>query len=397
MDNVDKLLLELKRILSVVDDEYVTKIALILRWSSEYDRLFYKCADICGVDKKRAKSMCIDKINGINKDISMSLFDYYALKDINSDTVFFTDLYKIIDDNLEYYYNDIDELQELIENNKSVIDGLNELYGINKNEEINYIKLYLSSLFYSYMASYINIVDNVDYYVDEDTRFIEIYNSLNDIDNINEVISIFNSNIDEILDIFYIYSNLDKEGKDRVHTNIINKNKINNVINICPFSIMMYKRYFSMYYNNEELKCIEIGRITIKVIDDMIKNAYDCKYNFNDVIKNTVNIIKSSLMDYNIDKWLKYLCSNVYENIKLKNDYDNDELTFIKVVEENVMLNRLFNYECLLEYIIKKFYEFNSEIYDKQVLKKLRDNTSERDKVLLKKINPFYEEIENLK
>ena len=397
MDNVDKLLLELKRILSVVDDEYVTKIALILRWSSEYDRLFYKCADICGVDKKRAKSMCIDKINGINKDISMSLFDYYALKDINSDTVFFTDLYKIIDDNLEYYYNDIDELQELIENNKSAIDGLNELYGINKNEEINYIKLYLSSLFYSYMASYINIVDNVDYYVDEDTRFIEIYNSLNDIDNINEVISIFNSNIDEILDIFYIYSNLDKEGKDRVHTNIINKNKINNVINICPFSIMMYKRYFSMYYNNEELKSIEIGKITIRVINDMIKDSYDGINNFNDVIKNTVKIIKSSSMDYNIDNWLKYLCSNVYENIKLKNDYDNDELTFIKVVEENVMLNRLFNYECLLEYIIKKFYEFNSEIYDKQVLKKLRDNTSERDKVLLKKINPFYEEIENLK
>ena len=94
---------------------------------------------------------------------------------------------------------------------------------------------------------------------------------------------------------------------------------------------------------------------------------------------------------------IKYLCSNVYENIKLKNNYDNDELTFIKVVEENVMLNRLFNYECLLEYIIKKFYEFNSEIYDKQVLKNLRDNTNERDKVLLKRINPFYEEIENIK
>ena len=32
MDNVDKLLLELKRILSVVDDEYVTKIALRYLW-----------------------------------------------------------------------------------------------------------------------------------------------------------------------------------------------------------------------------------------------------------------------------------------------------------------------------------------------------------------------------
>ena len=152
-----------------------------------------------------------------------------------------------------------------------------------------------------------------------------------------------------------------------------------------------------MYYNNEELKSIEIGKITIRVINDMIKDSYDGINKFNDVIKNTVKIIKSSSMDYNIDKWLKYLCSNVYENIKLKNNYDNDELIFIKVVEENVMLNNLFNYEYLLEYIIKKFYEFNSEIYDKQVLKNLRDNTNERDKVLLKRINPFYEEIENIK
>ena len=397
MDNIDNLLLELRRVLSVVDDNYISKIALTLKDDSEYDRLFYHYADLCGVDKECAKSMCIDKINGSNKDISACLFDYYAVKDINSDNAIFTDLYKIIDDNLEYYSNNVDELQDLIEDNKSVIDGLKEFYGINKNSEINYIKLYLSSIFYSYMETYTNIVDNDDYYVDEDTRFIDINNSLNDVENINEVIDIFNSNIDEILDIFYIYSCLDKKGKDAIITNIINKNKINNVINICPFSIMMYKRYFSMYYNNEELKSIEIGRITIRVINDMIKDSYDGINNFNDVIKNTVKIIKSSSMNYNIDKWLKYLCSNVYENIKLKNSYDNDELTFIKVVEENVMLNRLFNYECLLEYIIKKFYEFNSEIYDKQVLKNLRDNTSERDKVLLKRINPFYEEIENIK
>ena len=273
MDNVDKLLLELKRVLSVIDDEYITKIALILKLPSEYDRLFYHCADSCGVDRICAKSLCIDKINGSNKEISKCLFDYYATNDINSSNAIFTDLYKIIDENLEYYTNDVDDLQELIENNRGVINGLNEFYSININEEINYIKLYLSSIFYSYMATYINIVDSDDYYMDEDTRFIDIYNLLNDIENINEVISIFNSNIDEILDIFYIYSNLDKKGKDRVHTNIINKNKINNVINICPFSIMMYKRYFSMYYNNEELKCIEIGRITIRVIDDMIKDA----------------------------------------------------------------------------------------------------------------------------
>ena len=397
MDNIDSLLLELKRVLSVVDDNYISKIALILKLPSEYDRLFYHYADICGVDRNCAKSMCIDKINCSNKSISKSLFDYYAMKDINSDSAIFTDLYKIIDYNLEYYSNDVDGLQDLIENSKGIIDGLNEFYGINNISEINYIKLYLSSIFYGYMATYINIVDTDDYYMDEDTRFIDIYNSLNDIDNINEVIDIFNSNIDEILDIFYIYSCLDKKGKDAIITNIINKNKINNVINICPFSIMMYKRYFSMYYNNEELKSIEIGKITIRVINDMIKDSYDGINNFNDVIKNTVKIIKSSSMNYNIDKWLKYLCSNVYENIKLKNNYDNDELTFIKVVEENVMLNRLFNYECLLEYIIKKFYEFNSEIYDKQVLKNLRDNTNERDKVLLKRINPFYEEIENIK
>ena len=382
MDNIDNLLLELKRVLSVVDDNYISNIALILKDDSEYDRLFYHYADLCGVDKEYAKSMCIDKINGSNKNISECLFDYYAVKDINSSSAIFTDLYKIIDDNLEYYSNNVDDLQDLIENNKGIIDGLKEFYGINIIEEITYIKLYLSSVFYSY---------------DEDTRFIDIYNSLNEVINVNEVIDIFNNNIDEVLDIFYIYSTLDKKGKDAIITNIINKNKINNVINICPFSIMMYKRYFSMYYNNEELKSIEIGRITIRVINDMIKDSYDGINSFNSIIKNTVKIIKSSSMDYNIDKWLKYLCSNVYENIKLKNSCDNDELIFIKVVEENEMLNNLFNYEYLLEYIIKKFYEFNSELYDEQVLKELRDNTCERDKVLLKRINPFFEEIENIK
>lgn len=152
-----------------------------------------------------------------------------------------------------------------------------------------------------------------------------------------------------------------------------------------------------MYYNNEELKSIEIGRITIRVIDNMIKDAYDLKHNFNNIIKNAVSIIKSSLMNYNIDKWLKYLCSNVYENIKLKKSYDKDELAFIKAVEDNVMLDNIFNYEYLVEYIFKKFYEFNSEIYDEQVLKTLRDNTCDSDKTLIKKINPFYEEIENIK
>ena len=397
MDNIDNLLLELKRILSILDGEYINKISLILKGESEYDRFFYHCASICGVDKEYAKSLCFDKIKNGDKGISDCLFDYYATKDINSDSVLFTDLYKVIDDSLDYYFNKVDELQELIENNKSAIDGTNEFYGIDIYEEIIYIKLYLTSIFYSYMATYINKVDADDYYMDEDTRFIDIYNSLNECVSLSEVISIFNSNIDEILDIFYIYCNLDKKGKDSIHNNIIKKNIINNVIRICPFSIMMYKRYFSMYYNNEELKSIEIGRITIRVIDNMIKDAYDLKHNFNNIIKNAVSIIKSSLMNYNIDKWLKYLCSNVYENIKLKKSYDKDELVFIKAVEDNVMLDNIFNYEYLVEYIFKKFYEFNSEIYDEQVLKTLRDNTCDSDKILIKKINPFYEEIENIK
>ena len=41
MNNIDKLLLELKRVLSVIDDNYITKIESILDGDSEYDRLFY--------------------------------------------------------------------------------------------------------------------------------------------------------------------------------------------------------------------------------------------------------------------------------------------------------------------------------------------------------------------
>ena len=129
----------------------------------------------------------------------------------------------------------------------------------------------------------------------------------------------------------------------------------------------------------------------------MIKDAYDYKYNFNDVIKNAISIIKSFLMDYNVDKWIKFLCSNVYENIKLKDNYDKDEISFIEVVSDNTIVNSIINYEHVVEQVIKKFYEFNSEIYDEKVLKKLRDNTCDSDKILIKRINPFYEEIENIK
>ena len=397
MDNIDNLLLELKRVLSVIDDSYISKIVSILNGVSEYDRLFYHYVDLYGINKDSAKDKCIDRINVSKKNISDCLFDYYLKNEINSDTAIFTDLYNIIDGNLEYYYDNVDELHELIENNKSIINGLDEFYSINTNEEIIYIKLYLASIFYSYMSSYINLVDSDDYFIDVDTRYIDIYNLLDDIVDINEVINLFNGYIDEIIDIFYIYLSLDKKGKDKIHNNVINKNKINSVINICPFSIMMYKRYFNMYYTNEELKSIEIGKITIRVIDDMIKSAYNGNYSFDNIIKNTINIIKSSSMDYNIDKWLKYLCSNVYENIKLKDNYDQNELVFINVINDTNMISNIINQERLLEYVVRKFYEFNSSVYDEKVLKDLRDNTKESDKILIKRINPFYEEIENIK
>lgn len=180
MDKIDELLLEIKRVLSIIDDNYIIKIKSILDGDSEYDKLFYHHVDRLGIDRKIAKRLCIEKVEKVTRyiDTNNRLKDYYRIKQINDKDSVFTDLYHIIDDNLQNYYDDIDELQELIINKSEVINGLNAAYDINVLEEIIYIKLYLSGIVYEYMNSYIDDVDCDDYHIDEDTRYINIYNIL---------------------------------------------------------------------------------------------------------------------------------------------------------------------------------------------------------------------------
>ena len=395
MDKVDELLLELKRVLSIIDDSYIIKIKCILDGDSEYDKLFYHYVDRLGLDNNTAKRLCIDKIEKVTRFIHTNnkLKDYYRIKKINNKDSNFTDLYYIIDDNLQNYYDDIDELQELIINKSEVINGLNAIYDINVLEEILYIKLYLSGIVYEYMNSYIDVVDCDDYYIDEDTRYINIYNILGQINDVSDVIDIFDNYIYEIIDIYYMYLKLDKHGKDLIHLKIIKNNKMNELIKICPFCITMFKRYYNLYYNNEELKSIEIGKLTLRIVEDMIKEAYNGTYSFHNIIKNTLKIIKSSSMNYDVDKWLKYLSANVYENIIIKKIKDREELLFLNTVNNN-LINDIIHQQSLQEYVIKKFYEFNNEVYDVLSLKYLRNNESNTDKVMIKRINPFYDDIE---
>ncbi len=396
MDKIEELLLEIKRVLSIIDDNYIIKIISILDGDSEYDKLFYHYVDRLGIDRKIAKRLCIDKVEKVTRyiDTNNRLKDYYHIKQINDKDSVFTDLYHIIDDNLQNYYDDIDELQELIINKSEVINGLNAVYDINVLEEITYIKLYLSGIVYEYMNSYIDIVDYDDYYIDEDTRYINIYNILGQINDISNVIDIFDNYIYEIIYIYYMYLKLDKHGKDLIHLKIIKSNKLNELIKICPFCITMFKRYYNLYYNNEELKSIEIGNLTLRIIEDMIKESYNGTYKFDDIIKNTLKIIKASSMNYDIDKWLQYLCANVYENIAIKDIKDKDELVFLDFIKNSYMINDIKHQEIIQEYVVKKFYEFNNEVYDVLSLKELRNNESNKDKVIIKKINPFYDDIE---
>ena len=99
-------------------------------------------------------------------------------------------------------------------------------------------------------------------------------------------------------------------------------------------------------------------------------------------------------MNYDIDKWLRYLCANVYENIVIKGVKDKDELVFLDFIKNSYMINDIIHHEVLQEYVVKKFYEFNNEVYDFLSLKELRNNESNKDKVIIKKINPFYDDIE---
>ncbi len=396
MEKIDELLLELKRVLSVIDDNYIVKIKSILDGDSEYDRLFYHYVDNLGIDKKIAKKLCNDRVKDVTSYINTNnrIRDYYYINDINDEDSKFNDLYKIIDDNLQNYYDDIDELQNLIINKSEVINGLSAVYNIGILEDIKYIKLYLSGIFYEYMNSYIDVVDSDDYYIDEDTRYINVYNILGQINDVSDVALIFDNYIYEIIDIFYMYLNLDKHGKDLIHLKTIKSNKVNELIKICPFSIMMFKRFYNLYYNNEELKSIEIGNITLRIVEDMIKESYNGKYTFDDIIKNTLKIIKSSSMNYDIDKWLKYLCANVYENIIVKDLKDGEELLFLDTVKNSNVINDIIHQEFMQEYVVKKFYEFNNEVYDVSSLKDLRNSECNKDKAKVKRINPFYDDIE---
>ena len=396
MDKIDELLLELKRVLSVIDDNYFVKIKSILDGDSEYDRLFYHYSDNLGIDKNSSKELCINRVKELTRHINTNnrLRDYYLIREINDKDREFIDLYKIIDDNLQNYYDDIGELEDLIIKNTGVINGFNSIYDISILEENNYVKLYLSSIFYEYMNSYIEVVDSDDYYVDEDTRYINVYNLFGQVDDVKDVICIFDSYIDEIIDIYGLYINLDKHGQNLIHLKTIKSNKVKELIQICPFSIMMFKRYYNLYYNNEELKSIEIGNLTLRIIEDMIKDAYNGMYNFDDIIKNSLKIIKCSSMNYDIDKWLKYLCANVYENIIIKSIKDKDELVFLESIKNSNIINSIMHQDVLQEYIIKKFYEFNHEVYDIESLKDLRNSESNKDKIMIKRINPFYDDIE---
>ena len=46
-------------------------------------------------------------------------------------------------------------------------------------------------------------------------------------------------------------------------------------------------------------------------------------------------------------------------------------------------------------FILKKFYEYNSLVFDEQSLKDLNKNLSQDKKKVLKKINPFFNQEEN--
>ena len=145
------------------------------------------------------------------------------------------------------------------------------------------------------------------------------------------------------------------------------------------------------YYSNEKLKSIEIGNITLTIMEDMIKDSYDNNYNKNDIYKRTISIIKGSNKEYDTLKWFDYLTANVYENILNKEFVDRNEKIFVDYINQGI--TNVINNDCLLEYVLYKFYEFNNEIYDVKSLKDLRNNINSKNKTMVKRINPYYDDL----
>ena len=398
--NISSLLDKLKEILSIIDDNYIDKIYDILINESEYDKLIFKYASNYNLDKKNIKDLCMkyilkstrsnnftkkDLVKYYNNDIEENIDNKIDLKAVS-----YSNIYDEIDFGLTSFYESADDLKKGLYDNDSI--GMFDIkYKISKPIENLHIKLYLLTIYLEYYNYYLNYIPESVFFDYEDS-FYKIYNDLLNSTDMFELISIFNENIGDILITYNNYAILSKNEIDKIHINSIKTDIVKKLFEIYPPVIFVFRKYYGHKFNDEKIDSIRIGEKTLEIINDLIResNGVVCK----DIYEKSLLIINSKEHSENIYNWMMFLITNVYEHLLLEKQ-SKESNKYISIIENSNDYKMIMKNKSFICYIMKKFYEYNNEIYDEKSLCALNKKISKEKKEVIKRINPYYKQEEN--
>lgn len=420
------LLKNYKDKLDIIRGNSLEKLILTLKYDSDYDNLFLSEAKKLNLNLTNVKDECVydilktyydtkktlcdknykDKFVKIsNEELRFIIEDYFKIKELNFDNVTFKTIIHPLNEELDFYifrkekHNviDIKGIIKDLSSNKNILPLMSDMLKINNREEKNLIKLLLTARFYQLVSYYLeydfNSALSENYYEIDEISY-NIYDALDNINSLSQVINIFDIFNEKIIDAYVFFTNLSKKEKDSIINDIIECGKTRNIFKICPYLIFEYNSYYNLKFKSDELEIVNIGRNVLDIIENLKKQAYDGNIEFDEIYINSVEILISSYKDIDVEKTFKFIASNVYENICVKENINNEEKEYIKLIESTKNYDELFENLEFLSWLLYKFYYFNGEFFSQNILKEVINKLKEENKVYLKRLNPYYNEEE---
>lgn len=345
----------------------------------------------------------------------MDIRDYYPIEDI--DIIYKLDnkykhpkdiiknasnVYTIIGNIQEILFRNVENLIDTKKSNDEIMEWLIKLvdgkvqilynsiniFDYNDNKLfIKLIKLYLVSAYYEYCNyTYDDLEDDeldLFEYID---KGIDIYDS----------IDLFKDDDDKqlIVDKYLEYSYCKENTEILARKKIVSDNKFMNAIKMNPYIYLEYRRVFGTLLPLETSKSTEYGNLIMGKIFDIISlsNSLEDEHGikYADLAQMFKNESYEIYMD--MDDILRFILSNIYENLMSKDDKSSDELEYIKNIENNYYdVNGIIDDEDNLGKLLLYFFNLNGDYFNDDKLKRLRNSSKGRKVKILKKLDPFYE------
>lgn len=428
MDSENKIYLLLKNYknkLDIIRGNSIEKIILTLKFNSDYDKLFFSETQKLNLDKNDIKKNCISDIlktyydntkiacdkNYIekfkelsNKELNMIVKDYFRIKEMDFNDTIINTIFKCLNEQLEFYMfekecrkgNFIKNIKDDLNSKKVLLPFLKDLFEMDTKEEKILIKLFLTARFYQLINYYLtydfNSALNEEYYEVNEIDY-KIYNALDNIKHIIQAINIFDMYSEIIIQSNSFYGNLSKFEKENIVNSIIKDGKEVNLFRIFPYMIFEYNSYYNLKFKSDDLECVVVGRSVLNILQDLSSQGKS-KLSNNQLYLSCIQLIKANYQNINCLKVFKYIASNVYENICVKDEVNSDEENYVDLIESAIDYEEMLENTELLAWIIYKFYEFNGDFFEENELRILKEKVGNKNKVYLKKLNPYYDEEE---